>query len=73
MDALALALVVEMADGHRPMIPQKTGGLSGFMRYIAFELGLDLGVLVAVNRCDFGLFGDLTERVNEPVATLAPR
>jgi len=73
MDAIALAWLVEMADGHRPMILQKTGGLAGFMTYIAFAPGRDVGVFVAVNRIDFGTFSDLTEGANELIAMLAPR
>jgi D-alanyl-D-alanine-carboxypeptidase/D-alanyl-D-alanine-endopeptidase len=73
MDAIALAWLVEMADGHRPMILQKSGGLAGFMSYIAFAPGRDVGAFVAVNRLDFGMFGGLTDGVNELIATLAPR
>jgi D-alanyl-D-alanine-carboxypeptidase/D-alanyl-D-alanine-endopeptidase len=73
MDAIALAWLVEMAEGHRPMILQKTGGLAGFMTYIAFAPGRDVGVFVAVNRIDFGTFSDLTEGANELIAMLAPR
>ncbi|MGH6895336.1 MAG: D-alanyl-D-alanine-carboxypeptidase/endopeptidase AmpH [Geminicoccaceae bacterium] len=73
MDAIALAWLVEMADGHRPMILQKTGGLAGFMSYVAFAPGRDVGAFVAVNRIDFGMFAGLTEGVNELVAMLAPR
>ena len=43
MDAIALAWLVEIADGHRPMIMQKSGGLAGFMTYIAFTPGRDVG------------------------------
>jgi serine-type D-Ala-D-Ala carboxypeptidase/endopeptidase len=73
MDAIALAWLIEMADGHRPMILQKTGGLAGFMTYVAFAPGRDVGAFVAVNQIDFGMFGDLTDNVNELIAMLAPR
>jgi D-alanyl-D-alanine-carboxypeptidase/D-alanyl-D-alanine-endopeptidase len=73
MDAIALAWLIEAADGHRPMILQKSGGLAGFMSYIAFAPGRDVGAFVAVNRIDFGLFGDLTDDVHELIAMLAPR
>ena len=73
MDAIALARLIEMPDGHRPMILQKTGDLAGFMSYIAFAPGRDVGAFVAVNRIDFGVFASLTEGVNELIATLAPR
>jgi D-alanyl-D-alanine-carboxypeptidase/D-alanyl-D-alanine-endopeptidase len=73
MDAIALAWLIEMPDGHRPMILQKTGGLAGFMSYIAFAPGRDVGAFVSVNRIDFGMFAGLTEGVNELIAVLAPR
>ena len=73
MDAIALAWLVEAADGHRPMILQKSGGLAGFMSYIAFAPGRDVGAFVSVNRIDFAMFAGLTEGVNELIAMLAPR
>jgi D-alanyl-D-alanine-carboxypeptidase/D-alanyl-D-alanine-endopeptidase len=71
MDGIALAWLLEMADGHRPMILQKTGGLAGFMSYIAFAPGRDVGVFVAVNRIDFAMFSDLTDGANGLIASLA--
>jgi serine-type D-Ala-D-Ala carboxypeptidase/endopeptidase len=73
MDAIALAWLLETADGHRPMILQKSGGLAGFMTYIAFAPGRDVGAFVAVNRIDFAMFSGLTDGVNELIAVLAPR
>ena len=72
MDGIALAWLLEMADGHRPMILQKTGGLAGFMSYIAFAPGRNVGVLVVVNRIDFEMFADLTQGANGLIASLAP-
>ena len=73
MDAIALGWLIEMPDGHRPMILQKTGGSFGFMSYIAFAPGRDVGVFVSANRIDFAMFTGLTEGVNELIAMLAPR
>ena len=73
MDAIALAWLIEAADGHRPMILQKSGGLAGFMSYIAFAPGRDVGAFVSVNRIDFAMFAGLAEGVNELIAMLAPR
>ena len=73
MDAIALAWLLEMADGHRPVILQKSGGLAGFMTYIAFAPRRDVGAFVAVNRIDFAMFSGLAEGVNELIAVLAPR
>jgi D-alanyl-D-alanine-carboxypeptidase/D-alanyl-D-alanine-endopeptidase len=78
MDAVALAWLVEAADGHRPMILQKSAGLAGFMSYIAMSYiacapGRGVGAFVSVNRVDFGMFDDLTDGVHELIAMLAPR
>jgi D-alanyl-D-alanine-carboxypeptidase/D-alanyl-D-alanine-endopeptidase len=73
MDAIALAWLIEAADGHRPMILQKSGGLAGFMSYIAFAPSRDVGAFVSVNRIDFAMFAGLAEGVNELIAMLAPR
>jgi D-alanyl-D-alanine-carboxypeptidase/D-alanyl-D-alanine-endopeptidase len=73
MDAIALAWLISNADGHRPTIVQKTGGLAGFMSYIAFAPGREVGAFVVVNRIDFGMFGVLTAGVNEIISMLAVR
>jgi D-alanyl-D-alanine-carboxypeptidase/D-alanyl-D-alanine-endopeptidase len=73
MDGIALAWLIEMGDGHRPMILQKTGGLAGFMSYIAFAPGRDVGVFVVVNQIDFEMFTDLTQGANGLIASLATR
>ena len=73
MNAIALAWVVKAAHGERPMILQKTGGLAGFMSYIAFAPGRDVGVFVSVNRVDFAMFAGLVEAADQILASLAPR
>jgi serine-type D-Ala-D-Ala carboxypeptidase/endopeptidase len=73
MDGIALAWLLVGADGHQPMILQKTGGLAGFMNYVAFAPGRDVGVFVSVNRIDFGMFAGLVEGAQELIASLAPR
>ena len=72
MDAIALAWLVEQPAEHRPMILQKSGGLAGFMSYTVFAPGRGVGVFVAVNRIDFGMFAGLTGGANELIASLAP-
>jgi D-alanyl-D-alanine-carboxypeptidase/D-alanyl-D-alanine-endopeptidase len=72
MDAIALAWVVEQPAEHRPMILQKSGGLAGFMSYTVFAPSRGVGVFIAVNKIDFGMFAGLTEGANELVASLAP-
>jgi D-alanyl-D-alanine-carboxypeptidase/D-alanyl-D-alanine-endopeptidase len=73
MDAIALAWLIKRADGHRATILQKTGGLAGFMSYVAFAPGREVGAFVAVNRIDFGMFEGLTEGIDGLLAMLAPR
>ena len=73
MDGIALAWLSVAAADHRPMILQKSGGLAGFMSYTAFAPGRGVGVFVAVNKIDFGMFAGLTEGANELIASLAPQ
>ena len=49
MDALSLAWVVMDAEGDRPFILQKAGGLQGIFSYVAFAPTRNVGVMVAVN------------------------
>jgi serine-type D-Ala-D-Ala carboxypeptidase/endopeptidase len=72
MDGIALAWLVVAPAEHRPLILQKSGGLAGFMSYTAFAPGRGVGVFVAVNKIDFGMFADLTEGANDLIASLAP-
>jgi D-alanyl-D-alanine-carboxypeptidase/D-alanyl-D-alanine-endopeptidase len=72
MDGIALAWLVEEPTDHRPLILQKTGGLAGFMSYTAFAPSRGVGVFIAVNKIDFGMFAGLTEGANELIASLAP-
>ena len=69
---VALAWVVVAAHGHMPLILQKSGG-GGFMSYIAFVPGRDVGIFVGVNRVDFTMFFGLANAANEFLASLAPR
>ena len=73
MDGLALGWVVMAAHGHTPLIMQKSGGGGGFMSYIAFVPGREVGLFVAVNRVDFTMFFRFTTAANELLASLAPR
>jgi serine-type D-Ala-D-Ala carboxypeptidase/endopeptidase len=56
-----------------PLIVQKSGGDRGFMSYIAFVPGRDVGIFVGVNRVDFTMFFGLTMAANELLASLASR
>jgi serine-type D-Ala-D-Ala carboxypeptidase/endopeptidase len=61
------------AHDHMRPTTQKSGGGGGFMSYVAFVPGGDIGLLVAVNRADFAVFYGLTAVANELRASLAPR
>jgi D-alanyl-D-alanine-carboxypeptidase/D-alanyl-D-alanine-endopeptidase len=73
MDALGLAWLGMMPEGPRTFILQKTGGLQGFMSYMAVAPSRGVGVFVAVNQFNFGGFSQLAGAVNGLIAELAPR
>ena len=62
MAGLGLGWVTVASDGIRPMLVAKSGGGAGFMSYVAFAPGRDVGLFVAVNRVDFAMFFGLTAR-----------
>jgi len=51
----------------------KSGGGVGFMSYLVFAPGRNAGVMVVVNRTDFGIFTPLVGAANSLVAALATR
>jgi CubicO group peptidase (beta-lactamase class C family) len=73
MAGIGLGWITVAAQGHLPMIMQKSGSLAGFMTYIAFAPGRDVGVFVAVNRADFAMLFGLTAAVNDLIANLVTR
>jgi D-alanyl-D-alanine-carboxypeptidase/D-alanyl-D-alanine-endopeptidase len=73
MAGLGLGWVTVAAQGIQPMLVVKSGGGAGFMSYIAFAPGRDVGVFIAVNRVDFPMFGGLTSGANNLIAGLATR
>ncbi|HUI20543.1 MAG TPA: D-alanyl-D-alanine-carboxypeptidase/endopeptidase AmpH [Methylocella sp.] len=73
MAGLGLGWVNVAGEGVHPAVLAKSGGGVGFMSYIAFAPGRDVGVFVAVNRVDFAMFAGLTEAANALIATLATR
>jgi D-alanyl-D-alanine-carboxypeptidase/D-alanyl-D-alanine-endopeptidase len=73
MSGLGLGWVATQAGGIHPMVLAKSGGGAGFMSYLAFAPGRDVGVFVVVNRVDFGMFQKLAEGSNSLIATLATR
>ena len=73
MAGLALGWVAVEAQGIQPMLLAKSGGGAGFMSYVAFAPGRDVGVFVAVNRVDFPMFSTLTGAANKLIAEIATR
>ena len=73
MSGLSLAWVLSPASGRFPTILQKTGGAGGFMSYVAFAPGRDVGVFIVVSKTDFAMFHGLTEAANGIIANLTTR
>lgn len=73
MAGLGLAWVMRAAHDGTPMILDKSGGGGGFMSYVAFAPGRGVGVFVAVDRVDFGMFLGLVQAADGLLATLTTR
>lgn len=73
MAGLGLGWVSVAAQGIHPALLAKSGGGAGFMSYIAFAPGRDVGLFVAVSRVDFAMFFALTEAANALIANLVTR
>src|SRR5271165_912784 len=73
MAGIGLGWVTVASEGIRPTLIAKSGGGVGFMTYVAFAPGRDVGVFVAVNRVDFAMFFALVDAADALIATLVPR
>jgi serine-type D-Ala-D-Ala carboxypeptidase/endopeptidase len=73
MDALGLGWIISLPKEKRPLIMTKSGGIAGFMTYVVLAPTRGVGVFVAVNRLNFGMFEGLTSAAHALVADLAPR
>jgi D-alanyl-D-alanine-carboxypeptidase/D-alanyl-D-alanine-endopeptidase len=73
MAGLGLGWVMVAANGAQPALLTKSGGGVGFMSYVAFAPGRGVGVFVAINRTDFGIFAALVGAANGLIATLVTR
>jgi D-alanyl-D-alanine-carboxypeptidase/D-alanyl-D-alanine-endopeptidase len=65
--------VIQAGAGAQPTRVEKSGGGVGFMSYVAFAPGRGVGVFVAINRTDFGIFAGLVGAANGLIATLVTR
>ena len=72
-NGLALAWIVMMPDGRRPLILQKAGGLQGIFCYAAFAPTRGVGVFIAINQFNFAAASGMAAAVNDLIAALAPR
>jgi serine-type D-Ala-D-Ala carboxypeptidase/endopeptidase len=73
MAGLGLGWVMVAGDGIHPTRLAKSGGGAGFMSYLAFAPGRDVGVFVVVNRVDFAMFAGLVQGANGLIDALAVR
>jgi len=73
MSAIGLAWLGLAPEGPRPFLLAKSGGLLGFMAYMAFAPSREVGVFIAVNQFNFGGFIQLAKAADGLVAQLAPR
>ncbi len=73
MDALSLGWVVMDAEGDRPLILQKAGGLQGVFSYAAFAPTRNVGVVIAINAFNLGAGLAIAKAANELIAQLTPR
>src|SRR5262249_35603245 len=72
-NGLALAWIVMMPDGRRPLILQKAGGLQGIFCYAAFAPTRGVGAFIAINQFNFAAASGMAAAVNDLIAALAPR
>ena len=68
-----LGWVIVAGRGIQPTLEAKSGGGVGFMSYVAFAPGRDVGLFVAVNRVDFAMFYGLVGAANGLIANFVTR
>ena len=73
MDAMGLGWVINMPNGNRPLILQKTGGLQGNFAYLAIAPTRGVGVFLVMNEFNIGGFGAAVTAANALIAELATR
>jgi len=69
---LGFGWVVSQAKDGVPLMLGKSGGLGGFMSYVALSPNRRIGIFVAVSRVNFGMFDGIQRGVRELAAELAP-
>ncbi|MGD9659247.1 MAG: D-alanyl-D-alanine-carboxypeptidase/endopeptidase AmpH [Methylocystis sp.] len=73
MDAMGLGWIIMRAEGDRPLVLQKAGGLQGVFAYAAFAPTRGVGAFIAINQFDFSAAEAMAKAVNDLISDLAPR
>ncbi|WP_094821193.1 D-alanyl-D-alanine-carboxypeptidase/endopeptidase AmpH [Bordetella genomosp. 4] len=72
-DGMGLGWVVALPRENRPFVLGKSGGLVGFMSYVALSPQRDIGVFVSVGKVDFAMFEGMQHSVLNLITSLSPR
>ncbi|ANN77981.1 D-alanyl-D-alanine-carboxypeptidase/endopeptidase AmpH [Bordetella flabilis] len=70
---MGLGWVVSMPHGNTPFVLGKSGGLVGFMSYVALSPQRHIGVFVSVGKVDFAMFEGMQHGVMDLITSLSPR
>lgn len=73
MNAMGLGWIIMEAEGSRPLILQKAGGLQGMLLYCAFAPSKNIGAFVAINIFNFAAARGMATMVHDLIATVEPR
>jgi serine-type D-Ala-D-Ala carboxypeptidase/endopeptidase len=73
MDAMGLGWVINMPNGNRPLILQKSGGLQGNFAYLAIAPTRGVAAFFVMNEFSTGGFTAAVSGTNALIAELAPR
>jgi serine-type D-Ala-D-Ala carboxypeptidase/endopeptidase len=73
MDAMGLGWVINMPDGNRPLILQKSGGLQGSFNYLAISPARGVAAYFVMNEFSAGGFGAAVTATNSLITQVAPR
>jgi D-alanyl-D-alanine-carboxypeptidase/D-alanyl-D-alanine-endopeptidase len=73
MDAMGLGWVINMPNGNRPLILQKSGGLQGSFAYLAIAPTRGVAAFFVMNEFSTGGFTAAVAGTNALIAELAPR
>ena len=73
MDAMGLGWVINMPNGNRPLILQKTGGRQGSFAYLAIAPTRGVAAFFVMNEFSAGGFSAAVAATNSLIGQLAPR